>query len=943
MIKSKKFSLLVILFTLLVVCFLAFVGINGHFALAENSVELTISGQTLSLKDNIHIKYAVNADGVADSDTLNLLVWETPQVDYTKGTENTILTATDEVENNEQTLKVFEYDKLSAKQMTDKIYARAYAVVDGVEYYSQVKPYSILEYAYNKLDKTEATPTDDEKLITLINAMLEFGGASQVYNNYALDRLANEEYAYVRIENAIFSDGFNYGIYKVGTTEIITPNDGYFLSDNHAEYISTDENGQIILTIPSEKTIDTTSFIKKGFTEGLVFRLTKYSTEYEVSDYTGTSTEVYIPSTYDNKPVTSIGYKAFRDCSALESIKIPDSINSIGEESFYNCSSLTNIIIPNKVTSIKDNTFYNCTSLTSIEIPDSVTSIGHDAFRRCSLLTSIEISDSVKTIDASTFDNCSSLTNIEIPDSVTYIGYNAFYNCNLLTNVGIPNSVTSIDSYAFRYCRSLTSIEIPDSVTSIGSSAFDNCNSLASVTIGNSVTSIGSSAFDNCSSLTKVNYTGTIDQWVEIAFGYNSNPFYYVKDLYINNELVTDVVLTTATKINDYAFYNCSSLTSVTIGDGVTTIGERAFYNCSSLTSIEIPDSVTSIGSSAFSDCSSLISVTIGNSVTSIGGYAFRVCDSLTKVNYTGTIDQWVEISFGNVTSNPLYNGVDLYINDGLVTDVILTTAAKINDYAFAYCTSLTSIEIPDSVTSIGSSAFVNCNSLASVTIGNCVTSIGSSAFSSCSSLTSIEIPNGVTSIVSYTFSNCSSLETIEIPNSVTYIGYNAFEICESLKSVEIPDSVTSIGSSAFKNCKLLTNITIPKSITSIGMYAFSDCNSLTEVNYTGTIDQWVEIDFNDARSNPLQKGANLYMNDELVTDVVLTTATKINDFAFYYCFSITSIEIPDSVTYIGYNAFYCCTSLETIYSESESQPSGWNSNWKNACSAEVVWGYKGQ
>ena len=136
--------------------------------------------------------------------------------------------------------------------------------VDYVEYYSQVKPYSILEYAYNKLDKTEATPTDDEKLITLINAMLEFGGASQVYNNYALDRLANEEYAYVRIENATFSDGFNYGIYKVGTTEIITPNDGYFLSDNHAEYISTDENGQIILTIPSEKTIDTTSFIKKS-------------------------------------------------------------------------------------------------------------------------------------------------------------------------------------------------------------------------------------------------------------------------------------------------------------------------------------------------------------------------------------------------------------------------------------------------------------------------------------------------------------------------------------------------------------------------------------------------------------------------------------------------------------------------------------------------------
>ena len=136
------------------------------------------------------------------------------------------------LEKDGKTLKVFEYKNLSAKQMTDKVYARAYAVVGGTEYYSEVKPYSILEYAYNMLDKTEATPSDDAKLLAVVNSMLEFGGATQVFNNYALDRLANDDFAYVRFENATFADGFSYGIYKVGSTQIITPNEGYFALQN---------------------------------------------------------------------------------------------------------------------------------------------------------------------------------------------------------------------------------------------------------------------------------------------------------------------------------------------------------------------------------------------------------------------------------------------------------------------------------------------------------------------------------------------------------------------------------------------------------------------------------------------------------------------------------------------------------------------------------------
>ena len=197
----------------------------------------------------------------------------------------------------------------------------------------------------------------------------------------------------------------------------------------------------------------------------------------------------------------------------------------------------------------------------------------------------------------------------------------------LIISIEIPDSVTSISGGAFENCSSLTSIVIPDSETSIGDYAFSGCSSLTSIVIPNSVTSIGSSAFYGCSKLTKVNYTGTIDEWVQIEFDNSySNPLYYDKNLYINDVLVTEVNITTATKINSSAFYNCSSLTSVVIGNSVTSIGSSAFYGCTSLTSVVIGDSVTSIGSSAFSYCTSLASIVIPNSVTSIGSSAFYDC-----------------------------------------------------------------------------------------------------------------------------------------------------------------------------------------------------------------------------------------------------------------------------------------------------------------------------
>ena len=500
-----------------------------------------------------------------------------------------------------------------------------------------------------------------------------------------------------------------------------------------------------------------------------------YSAKYDGS-VTIPESVVYGGVTYN---VTTIGEYAFYDCSGLTSITIPNSVTTIGDYAFEHCSGLTSITIGNSVTTIGNDAFRDCSGLTSITIGNSVTTIGNDAFRDCSGLTSITIGNSVTTIGDEAFMFCNGLTSIVVESGNTK--YDSREDCNAIIetatntlvagckNTVIPNSVTTIGNDAFRDCTGLTSITIPNSVTTIGQSAFYGCTGLTSITIPNSVTTIGEYAFQGCSGFTSI--------VVESGnTNYDSREGCNAIIETATNKLVAGckntVIPGSVTTIGNNAFSNCTGLTSITIPNSVTTIGDQAFFGCTGLTSITIPNSVTTIGYTAFYKCTGLTSITIPGSVTKIEEDTFQETGWWNN-QPDGLIykDGWLLGYKGNEPSG------DIVIADG-------TKGIAID--AFNYCDGLTSVTIPNSVTTIGEYAFYDCDGLTSVTIGNSVTEIGKYAFYGCTGLTSITIPGSVTTMGSRVFKGCSSLTSVTIGNSVTRIGFQAFSDCSGLTSITI-------------------------------------------------------------------------------------------------------------------------------------------------------------
>lgn len=459
--------------------------------------------------------------------------------------------------------------------------------------------------------------------------------------------------------------------------------------------------------------------------------------------------------------ITGIGRYAFAICPQLKSVEIPNSVTHIGAGAFYWCGSLTSITIPNSVTSIGDAAFSTCTSLTSVTLPDSVTTVSNSLFDSCLALENVTIGKNVTSIGASAFSNCYALTEIVLPSTVTSIDYCAFYNCSALRSIVIPNGVTSIGYSAFSGCTDLTSVTLPNTVKSIGDRAFEQCSSLKSIVIPNSVSEIGQFVFSKSGvtnleiskNLTNIQPNSFADcpdlMSIHVdeknpAFCTDANGVLFNKDMsvlysYPGGRPGTYVIPNSVTCLETGAFDGSIHLTDVSIPSSVKEIGDAAFYDCSSLKSITLPSGLTSISASMFYGCSGLTDVVLPNTVKVINDAAFFGCSSLKNIN--------------------IPNGV-----------------TELKDGAFTECASLTDIVLPNTVKTVGPHLFCYCRNLKHVNLPDGITKIEDGVFFECNSLTSIVIPESVTEISDYAFYGCTNLKSVYFQGSApTTIGREAF------------------------------------------------------------------------------------------------------------------------------------------------------------------------
>ncbi len=468
--------------------------------------------------------------------------------------------------------------------------------------------------------------------------------------------------------------------------------------------------------------------------------------------YLGSDIAVTIPTNIGGLSVTSIGEGAFSDCTNMLSVSIPDSITNIGEYAFVDCISLTNIVIPDSVTSLGDSVFFACSNLTTVAVGKGVTDLGKDTFIFCSGLMSVSLTNGLKTIGEGDFLQCYSLASIIISKNVTSIGTNAFENCTSLLSINIPDNVTNIEDNAFSGCSSLTNITISNAATSIGIEAFAICTNLTDVSFLDRVTSIGEGAFYSCIGLTNVTIP---DNVTNIGKG----PFVYCENL---ASIFVDPENPSYSSAGG-ALFDKSQTTLVQF-----PIGELAL-------NYAIPDTVTTIEYESFMGCYNQTNIFIPSSITNIEDYSFEVDQSLTSL----TVDP----------QSPAYSSIDGILFNKNRTALIQFPMGK----------PVTSYNLPPTVISLEDGAFQGC-SLTSLNITNSINSIGDYVFCGCASLTNLTLPDTVTNIGTETFLGCTDLGQIIIPESVVSIGFGAFDSCTNLTIAYFQGNAPTIESEVIDN-----------------------------------------------------------------------------------------------------------------------------------------------
>ena len=694
--------------------------------------------------------------------------------------------------------------------------------------------------------------------------------------------------------------------------------------------------------------------------------------------------------------VISIGDYAFSYCMMMASVTIPNSVTFIGDYAFYSSWRLTSIIIPDSVTFIgvqafhgggliivnPDNQYYS--DINGVLFNKQQTTLIQYPRGRSGIYA---IPDGVISIGDYAFYNCYGMVSLSIPDGVVSIGDYAFSYCYEIVSLSIPDGVISIGDYAFYRCYAMFSLTIPDSMISIGDYAFSDCDSMRGLIIPKGVKTIGINAFSGCSELTIYCFENSIAHTYAAKHGI---PFEFLEGDILCNGICGDnitwvlyntgllEICGTGAMNWDYGdalpLFFQSHIKDLMISDGVISIGDNSFYNYVSLTNVSIPASVTYIGNYAFYHCTSLLNITVNENnpiYYDIDGVLFK------KMNTSELMPQLglMSISESSESANPIEppKTVDPAQPADPPKPPIDPPKPKVQIMLVQYpAGKVGSYTIPDTVTDIAYKAFYGCASLTGVTISNNVAYIDGGAFRDCTALVNVNISAGVRGIFSPMFEGCISLVSInvdennlyyssidgvlfddsshysfigdnlfdkhktlihypegrreatyEIPYGVTGIGYHAFSR-SPIEYVSIPDSVRYIGNYAFMYCRLLASVEIPNSVVSIGDRAFDDTalyNNYPDgvfyvgnwcLGYKGSMPDNTTISLRDDTIGIGDYA--FYWNSNTLSNVEIPCGVAyIGDRAFAYCESLISVTIPESVTSIEYWAFAGCISLTDI------------------------------
>ena len=709
--------------------------------------------------------------------------------------------------------------------------------------------------------------------------------------------------------------------------------------------------------------------------------------------------------------ISTMGATQFSGCTGITSLTVNTNKLTISKDMFGGCANLETLTTNSNVA---ENGFYNSsaplTKLATLTINNGVSSIGNSAFAECTGLTkivydtastinfvagnnvflnagtqgngiavefgsnvsrtpdymfcpgeynstsgfpkviSLDLGTNVSSVGTYTFARAANLIGtLSIPNNVKTLGWGAFYGCTGITQLGDASGLTSISGSVFYGCTGLSSVTIPNSVTSVGTSAFYGCTGLGSLVIGSGVKSIGYMAFYNNTSLTTVTFNNT-GRTQALVCGYTDEGYsamYNKSNIFSGCSNLTTVVGfegTLMTHIGNNFFYNCSKLNSITLPSTLEYISNYSFYNCTSLKSIVFPDSLEHVGYRTFYNCSALESIDFGTGLVTLG-------HTIPEENYEA-----IDV-FGQCTSLTT------------LKDFEKTKITEITRGLFYCCYNLTSVTIPNTVTTIGASAFANSadnnnveatkSKLASVTIGTGVSSIASSAFTNCSAITTLTVNTNKLTITKDMFGGCANLVSLSTNSNVAASGfYNSSAPLTKLTTLTIGSSVTSIGASAFNNCTKIatlvvntskltiskdmfggcanlatlttnsnvaasgfanltnfTHIIVGESVTSFGEDAFSGSSSLMSVSITN-LSAWVQIDFANEDANPLKKAQLLYLNGNLLNEVNgndLSNDITIKKYAFSHYSRLSRVVITDNIYQVEQYAFSDCVALAYV------------------------------